>query len=98
MLIHNTIPITLCDNLLTFRDTGTIFELKGDLLKLIPNKNYIVDLANLSDKKLMYDFPKEMYFAVKAIGNKSTRDRTLIKIVKSLGIFVSASGTLKNKF
>ena len=39
LLIHNSIPITLHDNLLTFRDTGKVFELKGDLLKLITNKN-----------------------------------------------------------
>ena len=26
LLIHNTIPITLYDNLLTFRDTGKEFE------------------------------------------------------------------------
>ena len=39
LLIHNTIPVTLFDNLLTFRYTGKIFELKGDLLKMITNKN-----------------------------------------------------------
>ena len=43
----------------TFRDTGREFELKGDLLKMITNKNYKVDLARLSDKKVMYDFAKE---------------------------------------
>ena len=65
MLIHNKIPITLYNNLLTFRDTGKEFELKRDLLKMITNKNYNVDLASLSDKKEMYDFAKEMYFDVK---------------------------------
>jgi len=39
LLIKNTIPITLHDNLLTFRDTGKVFELKGALLKMITNKN-----------------------------------------------------------
>ena len=33
LLIHNTIPITLHSNLLVFRDTKKVFELKGDLLK-----------------------------------------------------------------
>ena len=79
LLIHNTIPITLYNNLLTFRDTGKEFELKGDLLKMITNKNFNVDLASLADKKLMYDFAKEMHFDTKAQGNKSSRDRTLIK-------------------
>ena len=35
LLIHITIPISLHDNLLTFRDTGKMFEMKGDLLKLL---------------------------------------------------------------
>ena len=39
LLIKNTIPITLHDTLLTFRDTGKVFELKGALLKMITNKN-----------------------------------------------------------
>ena len=85
LLIHNSIPITLHDNLLTFCDTGREFELKGELLKMITNKNYNIDLAILQDKKLMYDFAKEMIFDTKAPGNESTRDRTLIKLLKSPG-------------
>ena len=72
--INNSIPITLYNNILTFRDTGKEFELKGDLLKMITNKNQNVDHASLSDKKLMYDFAKEMHFDTKALGNKTTRD------------------------
>ena len=78
--LHNSIPITLYNNWLTFRDSGKIFELKGDLLKLITNKNYNVDLASLQDKKVMYNFAKEIVFDTKAQGNKSSRDRTLINI------------------
>ena len=87
--IHNSKPITLYGNILTFRDTGKKFELAGDLLKMITNKNYNVDLASLSDKKLMYNFAKEMNFDLKAQSNKSTRDRTLIKLLKSLAIMAS---------
>ena len=43
--INKTIPITLHDILLTFRDTNKVFELKGDLLKMITNKNYNVGLV-----------------------------------------------------
>ena len=57
LLIHNSIPITLFNNLLTFRDTGKEFELRGHLLKMITIKNY-----NAADKKLMYDFAKEIIF------------------------------------
>ena len=53
LLLHNSIPYTLHDNLLTFNDTNKQFELKGDLLKMITNKNYNVDLASLQDKKQM---------------------------------------------
>ena len=53
---------------------------------MVTNKNYKVDLATLEDKKLMYDFAKEMNFNTKALGNKSTRDRTLIKLLKSPGL------------
>ena len=44
-------------------------ELKRDLLKMMTNENYDVDLASLSDKKLMYDFAKETHFDEKAPGN-----------------------------
>ena len=96
--INKTIPITLYGNILTFRDAGKEFELTGDLLKMITNKNYNVDLASLQDKKLKYDFAKEMNFDLKAVGNKSTRDRTLIKLLKSPGLIVSASGVSKTIF
>ena len=75
--INNSIPITLYNDILTFRDTGKEFELKGDLLKMITNKNYNVNHASLSDKKLMYEFAKEMYFDERRVGSKSIRDRTL---------------------
>ena len=74
------------------------FELKGDLLKKINNKNYNVDLATLQDKKLMYNFAKEKNFDTKALGKKSTRDRTLIKLLKSPGLMVSASSVSKTIF
>ena len=96
--IHNSIPITLYGNMLTFRDTNKQFELKGDLLEMITNSKYNVDLASLADKKLMYDFAKEMHFDTKAQGNKSMRDRKLIKLLKSPGLMVSASGVSKTKF
>ena len=78
LLIHNTKPVTLYDSLLTFRDTGEKFDLKGDLLKLITNKNCNVDLASLSLENFLYDFAKGLYFDAKATGNESTRDRSLI--------------------
>ena len=98
LLKKNTIPDTLYSNMLTFLDAGREFELKGELLKMITNKNYNVNLASLQDKKLMYHFAKEMNFDLKAQGKKSTRDRTLIKLLKSPGLMVSASGISKTIF
>ena len=98
LLIHNTIPITLYNNFLTFRDTGKEFELKGDLLEVITNSKYNVDLASLQVKKLMYDFAKQMHFDTKAGGKKSNRDKTLIKVLKSTRLMVSASGVSKTIF
>ena len=80
--------------MLTFRDTNKQFELKGDLLEMITNSKFNVDLASLSDKKLMYDFAKEMHFDTKALGKKSTRDKTLIKLLKSPAIMASRVTTI----
>ena len=92
--INNSIPITLHNNLLTFRDTNKQFELKGDLLKMITNTKYNVNLASLADKKLMYDFAKEMRFDTKAQGRKSTRVNTLIKLLNSPRIMASGITTI----
>ena len=98
LLKHNSVPNILHDNLLTFRDTNKQFELKGDFLKKITNKSYNVDLAKLQDKKQMYDFAKEINFDLKAQGIKSTRGRTLKKLLKSPGLVLSASGVSKTIF
>ena len=45
LFIHNTLPITLHDNLLTLRDTSKVFELKRDLLKMITYRNYNDELC-----------------------------------------------------
>ena len=98
LLMKNKIPITLYGNMLTFRDTNKQFELTGDLLEMITNKDYNVDHASLADKKLMYDVAKEMHFDMKAVGKKPTRDKTLIKLLKSPGLIVSVSGVSKTIF
>ena len=73
LLIHNTLPVTLYNNLLKVPDTDKKFELLGDLLKMITNKSYNVDLAKLSDG-IMFESAKEMYFEEKAPGNRSRRE------------------------
>ena len=44
----------------------------------------------------MYDFAKEMHFDERRVGNKSTRDRTLINLLNSPAIM--ASGITKTIF
>ena len=56
---------------------------------MITNNNYNVDLASLADKKLVYNFAKEMNFDIRGQNRKSTRDRTLIKLLKSPAIMAS---------
>ena len=46
----------------------------------------------------MYNFAKEMNFDTKALGDESTRDRTLIKLLKSPSLMISASGVSKTIF
>ena len=98
LLIHNTITDTLCNNLLTFRDTSKEFELKKDLLKMLTNRNYNVGLASLSVEKFLHDCAKKNYFDVKAQGNKSTQSRTPIKLPKSPGLTISSSGNSNKIF
>ena len=90
-----TITVTPNDNFLTIRDTDKKFEMKGEFLKMITNKNYNVDLANLVDKKLRYEFAKEMCFDETALGIKSTRDKTLNKLREAPAIL---AGSVKKIF
>ena len=62
---------------------------------MITNKNYNVHFGSLEDKKLMYDFAKEMHFDVRGLSRKYTRDNTPIKLLKSPSLLVSASGVWK---
>ena len=43
----------------------------------------------------MYDFAKEMHFDERGQGRKSNWDPTIIKLLKSPGLMVSASGVSK---
>ena len=76
--------------------TDKKFELEEDLLKMISKKNYNADLRNLSDKNLIIESEKEMYFDEKALGNKSIRDETLIRLQKSPAIL--AGSLMKKSF
>ena len=98
LLMKSKIPIILHGTMLPFRDANKQFGLKGDLLEMITNSKFNVDLASLQDKKLMYDNAKEMHFDEKHVGNKSIRDRKLIKLLNSPGLMVSVQVFQKQYF
>ena len=98
LLIHNSITFTLHHILLTFCDTGKEFEFTGDLFKMTSDKNYIRDLAKISDDEVKYNFEKEKNFDIKSQNDKSTQDRILIKLLKSPGLMITASGVSKTIF
>ena len=59
---------------------------------MITNQKDNDDLAIFPDRKLLYEFANEKYFDEKALGIQSTRDESLIKLLQSPNVMVSASG------
>ena len=88
-LIHRGIPVTLFSNMIIFRDSNKSFKLEGDLLKLITNHKFNANHSSPQDKKLIYEFAKEMNYDVKSIGRPSTRHTSIIKILESPSIMAS---------
>ena len=88
-LIHGTIPVTIFSNTITFRDSNKTFRLEGDLLKVITNFKFNADHSSPEDKKLIYEFAKEMNYDTKSTGRPSTRHTSIIKILESPAIMAS---------
>ena len=95
-LIHRGIPVTLFSNMIPFRDSNKSFKLEGDLLKLITNYKFNADPSSPQDKKLIYDFAKEMNYDTKSTRRPSIRHNSIIKILDSPAIM--ASGISKTIF
>ena len=88
-LINTSVPVTLYSNMLTFRDTNRSFKLDGGLLETMTNYDFKVDHSNQHDRKVIYEFGKEMNFNNKQKERKRNRDKTLIKLPKSPSIMAS---------
>ena len=88
-LIHGNIPVTLFSNMITFRDSNKSFRLEGDLLKLITNYKFNADHSSPQDKKLIYEFAKEMNYDTKTTGRPSTRHTSVINKLESQAILAS---------
>ena len=94
-LIHVNLPVSLHSNTMTFRDSKKTFKLDGDLLKVVTNYKFNADHSSPEDKKLIYEFAKEMNFDTKSTGRQSIRHRYIIKILESPAIL--ASGISRTK-
>ena len=88
-LIHGSIPVTLFSNMITFRDSNKTCRLEGDLLKTITDYKFNADHSSPQDKKLIYEFAKDMNYHTKSTGRPSTRHTSLIKILESPAIMAS---------
>ena len=88
-LINEGIPVFLFSNMLLFRDSNKSFKLDGDLLESITNYDFNVDHSNQQVRKMIYEFAKEMNFIIKQEGNKSNRDKSIIRLLKSPAIMAS---------
>ena len=95
-LINEGIPVTLVSNMLIFRDSNKSFKLDGDLLETMTNYDFNVDHSNKQDRKLIYEFVKEMNFNTRQKGNKSDRDKSIVRLLRSPAIM--ASGVSKTIF
>ena len=70
--------LTIYDNKVIFENSGKIFTLRGDVLKMVADYNF--DTTNSPDAKLINDLMVEMHVAKHSRG-KSLRDRNLKKIL-----------------
>ena len=61
---------------------------------MITVAHYKLDPANLPDKKLTYEVAKDNYFDEIALGNRSTRDNSLIRFFKSAAIMAPEISTI----
>ena len=92
-LINEKVPVTIFSNMLTFRDTKKVFKIEGDLYKVLTDYNFNVDHSNQQDRKLIYEFGKEMKYKLKNIGRPSARHSSMIRLLNQPPI--KASGFTK---
>ena len=88
-LIHLNTSVSLYSNMITFKDSNKSFKLDGDHLKLLTNYKFNADHSSPQDKKLIYEFAKEMNFDTKSIGRPSPRHSCIIKIFISPAILAA---------
>ena len=95
-LINDKIPITIFNNMLTFRDTKKVFKIEGDLYKVLTDYKFNVDHSNQQDRKIINEFGKEMNYKLKNKGRPSIRHSSMIRLLNKPPI--TASGFTKTIF
>ena len=93
-LINEGVPVTLVSNMLIFRDSNKPFKLEGDLSETMTNYDFNVDHSNQQDRKLIYELVKEKNFNIRQKGNKSDRDKSIIRLLRSPRIMASGVTTI----
>ena len=88
-LIHGTVPFTIFTNMIVFRDSNKTFRLEGDLLKVITNFKFNADHSSPQDKKLIYEFAKEMNYDTKNTGRPSVRHNSMVRLLNQPAIMAS---------
>ena len=93
LLIHGNIPATLYSNMLTFGDTNRSVKLDRELLRTMTNDKFNVGHFNPQDRKITYEFAKEMKFDIRKQGRPSTREIFFIKLLESPAIMALVFST-----
>ena len=88
-LIQGTIPVTIFSNMITFGDSNKTFKQEGDLLKVITNHKFNVDHSNQQDRKIIYEFAKEINYDTKSTGRPSVRHNSMIRLLDQPAIMAS---------
>ena len=58
-LINEKVPVTIFNNMLTFRETNKIFKLEGDLYKVLTDYKFNVDHSNKQNRQIVYEVGKK---------------------------------------
>ena len=96
-LINENIPVTIFNDMLTFRDTNKIFKLEGDLLEVMSNNKFNVDRSNQQNREIIREFAKEMkYNTVKNKGRPPVRHKSIMRLLNQPP--TTASGVTKTIF
>ena len=75
--------------MIIFRDSNKTFKLDGDLLKVLTNHKFNVDHSNQQDRKIIYEFAKEMNYDTKSTGRPSVRHNSMIRLLDKPAIMDS---------